>query len=784
MGFDSGCGFAGGGSSGGGGSVTSITALAPLTGGVITTSGNIGIPQGTALASGYLLNTDWTTFNNKMNGLVPIGILTAATYSANPQDFIPCNTTSNAITVTLPNAPADKTIIAAKLVILGAGNLVTINTSGSDTFNKVGGGTSSTLTLVNQGIYLQYQSSTKIWYVISDDLPLGSLLNYFSGDFTVASTGVATLATVNSNVGTFGNASNVAQIAVNAKGLITSVSNVSILTNTLDTFAAPAANVSFATFGITNLANPINPQDAATKYYVDGAINGLQIKQTATVATTTTLPSYTYATNVITMTSIGVVTIDGHALVLNDVVLVKNETSTNQPYNGLYYVSQAGTASVVLKLTRAADMTTANEFSGAFVPVGNIGAVNANSLWLCNPTTPVVVGTTNIPFTQLNGATDLIQGTGISISGNTISLAVPVLVSNGGTGNTSLITAPTASTIGSWDANLNFSANNFNEGWQTIVTSGGTYVATIGTPKQTFFTGTQNHTVTLPATSTLVTGYSLLFDNNAVGGVITVNSSGGNLVTTIQPLCTAILTCQGTTHTTAVDWNVISATTVPVISVSNSDNTLTISPNTGAVVASINKANQNAWTSGQAGTPFALTDAATIPVSFANGNNFTDVLLGNRTLGVPTSVQAGLSGVFAITQDGTGSRTLAYSWCYLFSGGTVPTLSTGKYITDVLPYIVLYYSSSASITASSTTFTWTAHGMTSGQVMQFTAGTTTTPALNTSYWVNVLTANTFNLSTSLANLQGGTYITASGVSGNLTGLSLGILISAVLNIQQ
>ena len=231
-------------------------------------------------------------------------------------------------------------------------------------------------------------------------------------------------------------------------------------------------------------------------------------------------------------------------------------------------------------------------------------------------------------------------------------------------------------------------------------------------------------------------------------------------------------------------WFVMSASSSSVASVSNSDGTLSISHTSGSVVASIALGHQNKWTAGQAGAPYALTDATTIAVSFANGNNFTDVLTGNRTLGVPTNVNAGQSGIFAFTQDGTGSRTLAYSWCYLFSGGTAPTLSTVKYITDVLPYIFLYNSSSSAITASGTTFTWAAHGMTSGQIMQFTAGTTTTPALNTSYWVNVLSSSTFNLATSLANLQAGTYITASGVSGNLIGLSLGVLISSLLNIQQ
>lgn len=52
--------------------------------------------------------------------------------------------------------------------------------------------------------------------------------NQFSGDFTVNTSGVGTLSTVNSNVGTFGSATQVAVPTVNAKGLITAISNTTI----------------------------------------------------------------------------------------------------------------------------------------------------------------------------------------------------------------------------------------------------------------------------------------------------------------------------------------------------------------------------------------------------------------------------------------------------------------------------------------------------------------------------------------------------------------------------
>lgn len=86
----------------------------------------------------------------------------------------------------------------------------------------------------------------------------------------------------------------------------------------------------------------------------------------------------------------------------------------------------------------------------------------------------------------------------------------------------------------------------------------------------------------------------------------------------------------------------------------------------------------------------ALTDAATIAVdmSATGGNNFSVTLGGNRTLGNPTGLTAGQSGVIYITQDGTGSRTLAYSSFWDFQNTAAPTLSTGIGAVDVLVYSV------------------------------------------------------------------------------------------------
>jgi hypothetical protein len=103
------------------------------------------------------------------------------------------------------------------------------------------------------------------------------------------------------------------------------------------------------------------------------------------------------------------------------------------------------------------------------------------------------------------------------------------------------------------------------------------------------------------------------------------------------------------------------------------------------------------FTAAQRGTVTALTDGATITPDFAVANNFSVTLGGNRTLANPTNVTAGQSGVIVITQDGTGSRTLAYGSNWKFAGGTDPTLTTAANAVDVLTY---YAASSTIIIAS------------------------------------------------------------------------------------
>jgi len=86
--------------------------------------------------------------------------------------------------------------------------------------------------------------------------------------------------------------------------------------------------------------------------------------------------------------------------------------------------------------------------------------------------------------------------------------------------------------------------------------------------------------------------------------------------------------------------------------------------------------------------PFTgLTDATNISWDTRDNDNATVLLAGNRTLDNPTNLINGKSYNLIVRQDATGSRTLAYGGAFIWSDGTVPTLSTGANEIDVFTFI-------------------------------------------------------------------------------------------------
>jgi hypothetical protein len=200
-----------------------------------------------------------------------------------------------------------------------------------------------------------------------------------------------------------------------------------VRTSRLDQLAVPTASVNFNSQKATGLADPSANTDAVNLQYfqsaLSAAINGHDWKDGVRVAV---------GTNV-TLTAPGA-TLDGVTMATNDRVLLYGQTDPTQ--NGLYQYN--GSASTMTRTTDAD--VSAEVTSGMSVPI--TGGTNSAKIAILTTGDPITLGTTGLTFTLVAAGATYVQGTGITISGNTISLPT-VTVGLGGTGSTTAAGART-----------------------------------------------------------------------------------------------------------------------------------------------------------------------------------------------------------------------------------------------------------------------------------------------------------------------------------------------------
>lgn len=196
--------------------------------------------------------------------------------------------------------------------------------------------------------------------------------------------------------------------------------NSATATNTNGTLAKRDAN------GRLQVTAPSADLDAANKAYVDAARSGLDVKQSVRLATNAALSPFSHSSGVLTAGTNGGLVIDG--VTLSDPadvgirILVKNETSTNAPYNGIYTVTAVGDGSNPWVLTRAIDADSNDEVTpGLFVFVEQ-GTAWADSGWVLTTDGTITLGTTNLSFVQFSAAGQSIAGNGLTKTGNTIDV--------------------------------------------------------------------------------------------------------------------------------------------------------------------------------------------------------------------------------------------------------------------------------------------------------------------------------------------------------------------------
>ena len=174
---------------------------------------------------------------------------------------------------------------------------------------------------------------------------------------------------------------------------------------------------------ISNLTDPTQDQDAATKSYVDNVVNGLDVKESVQVATTANLAStYNNGAGTLTASSNGALSIDGVTVSTNDRVLVKNQTDTKQ--NGIYVVTATGDGSNPFVLTRAGDADAASEITGGTFTFVEQGTANSENGFVFTHDGTPTLGTTAITVTQFSGAGQITAGAALTKSGNQLDVAV------------------------------------------------------------------------------------------------------------------------------------------------------------------------------------------------------------------------------------------------------------------------------------------------------------------------------------------------------------------------
>jgi hypothetical protein len=177
----------------------------------------------------------------------------------------------------------------------------------------------------------------------------------------------------------------------------------------------------FTFSGAVNLLTaPTSATHAATKGYVDGVKQSLDIKDSVRVATKGDDLSASYANNVLTASANGAISVDDIALSAGDRILVKDQTTGSQ--NGIYVVTTVGDAGNPFVLTRAEDFNSDDDISsGAFCFVEE-GTVNADYGFVLSTNESITLDTTSLTFTQFSGAGQITAGNGLSKDGATLAI--------------------------------------------------------------------------------------------------------------------------------------------------------------------------------------------------------------------------------------------------------------------------------------------------------------------------------------------------------------------------
>jgi hypothetical protein len=328
-----------------------------------------------------------------------------------------------------------------------------------------------------------------------------------------------------------------------------------------------------------------------------------------------------------------------------------SSTNSNQPFN-------LGTG---LTFNPSTNNLTTTTFTGALT--GNVTGTAAN-----------VTSTTNSTLTTLSGLTTASSLVTVGTIATGTWNATAIGTAKGGTGQTSVIVAPTASTYAGWDANKNFSANNHISLSTSTATAASTTTLTVASTEVQAFTGSTTQTVVLPAVSTLVLGTQFTIINQSTG-VVTVQSSGANAIQAMAAGSLLQITSNATSGTAATVWTALySVGAAPTFSGLTTNGAIYANASTTVASAGTGTAGQ-VFTSNGSGSAPTMQNSPTASYAQAfhvNGNTWTNTgtAFSNMTHG---------SGTATLTVRNSSGITLTAAASSLPGIVFTPAASTAVY---------------------------------------------------------------------------------------------------------